>query len=182
MILSSAGLSVIAEKGTNFDFSLSKTVLACGDTFSVTVKSDEMTVSSVVCGILCDNDKLSCVSIVGSDPEYPDEIGINKTDGKSTRHEAYFVTSVNEANESGSVGAVFLNANEVSYSAGEVFTATFVAKAAGEAEITLYEDTDGADGYLSDNVKSMKVLIYDSDASDVANVYFNMDKNTLAIG
>ena len=182
LMLSSVRFAVIAEEGTNFDFSLSKTALASGDTFSVNLTSDEMTVSSIVCGILFDNDKLSCVSIVGSDPESPDEIGINKTEGKSTRVEACFVPSVNEANESGSIGAVFVNENDVSYSAGEVFTATFLAKSAGEAEITLYEDTDGADGYRSDNAKSMQVLVYDANAADDANVYFNTDKNELAVG
>ncbi len=182
LMLNSAGISVIAEGGTNFDFSLSKTALKCGDTFSVNLISDEMTVSSIVCGILFDNDKLSCVSIVGSDPESPDEIGINKIEGKSNRTKACFITSVSEANESGSIGAVFVSENDVSYAASEVFTVTFLAKAAGEAEITLYENTDGADGYFSDNVKSMNVMIYDANAASDANVYFSMDRDELAIG
>ena len=182
LTLSTVSVAVLAEGESNFDFKLSKTALATGETFSVSLTSDEMTVSSIVCGIMFDNDKLSCISIVGSDPEFPDEVGIDRSDGKSTWVKSHFIPSVDEANESGSVGAVFVSEDDVSYVSGEVFTATFLAKAAGETEITLYEDTDGADGYRSDNAKSMQVLVYDANAADDANVYFNTDKNELAVG
>ena len=44
LTLSTVSVAVLAEGESNFDFKLSKTALATGETFSVSLTSDEMTV------------------------------------------------------------------------------------------------------------------------------------------
>ncbi len=182
IIISAIDLRLDASGRTNLDVVLSSTALAVGDIFTVTLVSEMMTVSSIACGITFDKEKLTCISITGSDPECPDEIGINKTEGNKSWTRAYVAPSVEEANDAGSVGIAFLNTEDTSYAAGEIFTATFMAEVEGETDITLYEDSDGANGYRSDSIKSVKAYIYDRSAEENANVYFDMDKKEISVG
>lgn len=118
-----------------------------------------MTVATISAGISFDNEKLRCVSIVGSDPDYPNDIGLNMKDGKETWKDAMIASTVDEANASGNIGMLVSSIEDETYVEGVIFTATFEAIAEGEAIITLFEDSDGSDGYRSDQIVIDSVLI-----------------------
>jgi hypothetical protein len=133
--------------------------LAIGERVSVTLSSKEMTVQAFVAGISFDNEKLRCVSIVGSDPDYPNDIGLNMKEGKYPWKEALLATAVDEANASGDVAVVVYSISDETYVEGVIFTVTFEAVAEGEALFTLFEDSDGTDGYRSDQIVIKSVTV-----------------------
>lgn len=121
--------------------------LHVGDSVTVVVSNKAMTVSTFTFNIAFNKDKFKCESIVGSDSEWPDSIGINKTSGKTTWVDATTTSTIAEANSSGSVGFGWSATADVSYSEGKIVTITFVAKQTGDASFVLSEDSGGSGGY-----------------------------------
>lgn len=181
LILSAMNMYIIAEGKQNLELQVERTAISIGDTFSATLLSKEMAIKTIACGISFDSERLDCVSITGGNPENPAEIGLNKLDG-ATWIGASASPTVAEANNAGCVGATFVGTADTTYAAGEVFTVVFRAKAAGNAEITVFEDSDGTDGQLSNMAMVKTVTIYDSSEAEKANVYFTADKTSLSVG
>ena len=139
-----------------------------GDKVTVQLSVKEMTVSSFTCGVIFDKAKLECISIVGSDPEYPDDIGIEKASGKTTWTNFTAVSTIEEANSVGTVGFALGGTSDVEYKAGLFVTITFSVKARGNCAITLYEDTDGTDAFRSEEVASESLSIVEELTSPIA--------------
>lgn len=116
-----------------------------GDTIVVTVKNKEMTVKSFSARIEFDADKLECTDIKGV------------KNGKDNKN-AYLVDIDDDAVKATAfnytekvASATFPGTDDVTYQAGIIFKATFTVKAAGDFSITLYEDSNGADGHPNDD-------------------------------
>lgn len=171
-LLSSTALAVGGE--TNVSLTISKETVSAGDEVEVVLSYGDMTVSSFACGFSFDTDKYECVSIVGADPEYPDEFGINKTTGKNTWVGATASPTVEESNVTGTVGFVVAGTRDVSYAAGVILTAKFVAKVDGEVAFTLYEDSDGKDG--------CKVSVNVIPAAGEPNVTLSVSTKSVSVG
>ena len=152
-------VSAIAEQA-NVSFSVSKKIVSVGDEVSVVLSYNDMAVSSFACGFFFDKEKFECVSIVGADPEYPEDFGINKVSGRNTWVSATASPTVGESNVTGTVGLAVAGTKDVEYVAYTILTATFVAKAEGNADFILYEDSDGAHGFKSDNVVTKSVEVH----------------------
>ena len=163
MILSMSTMMVsFAEtEGTaNVTLEVDKTEVMVGDIITVTVKSNAMTISSFATGIFFDKEKLTCEYISGPDAEYPNDIGLTKTNGgKSPWVPATAVSTVAESNVSGTVGMAVAGTTDVLYSEGVIFTIQFKAIAAGTVDFILYEDSAGPNGFKSDSVDTIKVEI-----------------------
>ncbi len=151
-------MPTLADGGAaNVTMAVSDSALAVGDTVSVTVSSNAMTVCSFACGIYFDREKLECVRIEGPDAAAPDAFFLTRTAGYPVSATA--VSTAANAAEAGTVGFVIASANEAEYAAGTVYTATFRAIAAGSAAFTLYEDSSGSGGYNSDAVTTQSIAI-----------------------
>lgn len=116
-----------------------------GDTIVVTVSNKEMTVKSFSARIEFDADKLECTDIKGV------------RNGKDNKN-AYLVDVDDDAVKATAfnytetvASATFPGTDDVTYQAGIIFKATFTVKAAGNIAITLYEDSNGADGHPNDD-------------------------------
>ena len=176
LLLSLIPTAVFAADGeTNVEMAVSTDAVSgslkdvrVGDTVTVQLSVKAMTVSSFTCGIAFDKEKLQCVQIVGSDPEYPDDIGINKTSGKNTWVDFTAVSTRTEANNNGTVGFALGGAVDVEYQAGLFATITFNVIARGDCTITLYEDTAGTDTFKSDSITNQVVSIVEETASSIA--------------
>ena len=144
--------------------------LHVGDSVTVVVSNKAMTVSTFTFNIAFNKDKFECKSIVGSDSEWPDSIGINKTSGKTTWVDATTTSTIAEANSSGSVGFGWSATADVSYSEGKIVTITFVAKQTGDASFVLSEDSGGSGGY-KDTVSTTTATIL---KAPITNVTFTL--------
>lgn len=153
LMLSMATIA-FAQDSSNVILAVDKTTAGVGDEVVVTLTTKAMTVSSFTCGVAFDKTKLECKSIVGSDADYPDDIGINKASGKSTWTDFTASSSITDANNNGTVGFGLAGAEDVSYIAETFVTITFTAIAEGSTSITLYEDTAGTNTYKSDSADS----------------------------
>ena len=144
------------EKG-NVYIEVDKTEVNVGDEINVKLYTKDMNVISFTCGIGFDKDKLECESIVGADPEYPDEYDLS---AKGSRYptQASTASTAEEANNKGTVGFAFPGSKEVTYLADLLVTVTFKVKAAGEIQVSAYEDSDGTDGAKYD-AASIKTVI-----------------------
>ena len=158
MVFTSMGTTAFAAGGkTNVSFTVDKTTAAIGDTISVTISNDSMTIESFTCGFTFDLTKLECTSISGPDSSKPHIFKIYDKDGESTKATA--VSSTEDSNKAGTVGIAFAGTADVDYQAGVLLTATFRVKAAGDAAFTLYEDTGGTDRFKSDSIETKTVKI-----------------------
>ena len=152
-----AGSANETEEKGNVYIEVDKTEVNVGDEINVELHTKDMNVISFTCGIGFDKDKLECESIVGADPEYPDEYVLS---AKGSRYptQASTASTAEEANNKGTVGFAFPGSKEVTYLADLLVTVTFKVKAAGEIQVSAYEDSDGTDGAKYD-VASIKTII-----------------------
>lgn len=133
-----------------------------GDTFTVTIKSGEMSVTSFACGIKFDTNLLEVTAINSPTLRY-DTYDEDEGEDVEMRLEPTAISTVTEANGNGTVGAAWANATERSYkSRTTLIKVTFTAKAAGTATITLFEDSSGTDGYKNESVATETVTIASS--------------------
>lgn len=167
---------------SNVAMDVSATELTVGDTVSVTVSVKEgTTVSSMGLGIFFDTALLECTSVVGADESDPTYFYITTAAGR--QKEATACSSIEEAASAGTVGFVIVGTSEAEYAESVAYTATFTAIAEGTAAFTLYEDSDGTDGYKSDAIETAEVVISAGDTTvDVTGVALDQTEAALTVG
>ena len=119
------------------EMAVSATEVNEGDTFTVTISNKDMTVAGFGFALDYDATVLKLISIVSSDEEYPDDLGINKASGKTTWVDLTTWSTLAEANANSSFAAGLVGATDVAYAAGVVTTLTFEALSAAETTLTL---------------------------------------------
>ncbi|MCC8078365.1 MAG: Ig-like domain-containing protein, partial [Oscillospiraceae bacterium] len=171
-----------ADTESNVAMDVSATELTVGDTVSVTVSVKEgTTVSSIGLGIFFDTALLECTSVVGADESDPTYFYITTAAGR--QKEATACSSIKEAASAGTVGFVIAGTSEAEYAESVAYTATFTAIAEGTAAFTLYEDSDGTDGYKSDAIETAEVVISAGDTTvAVTGVALDQTEAALTVG
>ena len=113
-----------------------------GETVTVTLHSEAMTVKTFSGGLSFDSDVLTC-------------IGISTGAGYDRMADGALMTQLSttwEANANGNVGLSVVRTAEETYDAQELLTVTFTAEAPAEGGtyIGVYEDSDGMDGFAGE--------------------------------
>ena len=135
------------KNGSNLSVESSSSKIRQGETVTVTISNSDMTISSMGAGIAFDKSRLQCVSVTQKNSSID------------------VVSTPAEANKSGTVGFAIIGSSDKKYKSGVMVTAKFTAIASGSAQITLYEDSDGKNGYKSDNASSKTISISGSNSS-----------------
>ena len=125
----------------NLSLALSADKVKVGDTFTATLSNKGMTVSSFIAQLEFDKEMLAVTKI--------EQLGgFAKLAAGATIDPV--LSTPDEANDRSLVGVGFVRGSDKTHEAGEFLRVTFQAKAAGNTAISLYEDSDGADGYRGD--------------------------------
>lgn len=125
----------------NLSLALSTDKVKVGDTFTATLTNKGMTVSSFIAQLEFDKEMLTVTGI--------EQLGgFAKLAAGATIDPV--LSTPDEANDRSLVGVGFVRGSDKTHEAGEFLRVTFQAKAAGSTAISLYEDSDGADGYRGD--------------------------------
>lgn len=125
----------------NLSLTLSKSNVKVGDTFTATLTNKGMTVSSFIAQLEFDKEMLAVTKI--------EQLGgFAKLAAGATIDPV--LSTPDEANDRSLVGVGFVRGSDKTHEAGKFLQVTFQAKAAGNTAISLYEDSDGADGYRGD--------------------------------
>lgn len=125
----------------NLSLALSKRNVKVGDTFTATLSNKSMTVSSFIAQLEFDKEMLAVTKI--------EQLGGFAGLAAGATIDPVLSTP-DEANDRSLVGVGFVRGSDKTHEAGEFLRVTFQAKAAGNTAISLYEDSDGADGYRGD--------------------------------
>ncbi len=159
MVVSLCPFSAMAAGGaTNVVLSVDKTEVNVGDTFTVTIGLNDLTVSSVAFGFDFDKE-LAAVDLI--DDYY---FGLVYYDANSRPRYTYLSewSSKEEANRDGHVGLVVASGREYAYDASEAYVIIdFTAKKAGTVEFKMFEDSAGHDGYKGNWTHTTTVTIKD---------------------
>lgn len=125
----------------NLSLALSANKVKVGDTFTATLSNKGMTVSSFIAQLEFDKEMLAVTKIeqLGGFAKLAADATIDPV-----------LSTPDEANDRSLVGVGFVRGSDKTHEAGEFLRVTFQAKAAGNTAISLYEDSDGADGYRGD--------------------------------
>lgn len=158
--------AVYADDSGNVTAVQSGDILATGDTVTISLSDNAMTVSSFTCGVAFDPELVKVVAVTPS--------AIALTD--DTVWEPLVVSTPQQANENGAVGFAYANSADRSYEAGTVAEITFEAIAEGNAVFTLYEDSDGQDGNRSDSLQTLTCQI--SNDMGAMNYLVHMQEKT----
>ena len=162
MTVMALAVTVAAAGGeTNVEFVADKTEVNVDDTFTISFNNKEMTVKGFTAGFTFDKTLVECVSIVGVDPKYPDDYSLISGGGRGgvTYTAPTAISSIEKANNAGTVGYAYAGTKDVTYLENTLFIVTFKAKAAGTASFTLYEETNGTDAFASENIDTIVVTI-----------------------
>ena len=125
----------------NLSLALSTDKVKVGDTFTATLSNKGMTVSSFIAQLEFDKEMLAVTKI--------EQLGgFAKLAAGATIDPV--LSTPDEANDRSLVGVGFVRGSDKTHEEGEFLRVTFQAKAAGNTAISLYEDSDGADGYRGD--------------------------------
>ena len=151
--------------------------LHVGDTVTVTVSNQAMTVSTFTFNVPFDKDKFECTSIVGADSNYPDEIGLEKESGKNTWAGVQTKSTLTEANNNATVGFGWAAAGDTKYKAATIVTITFKVKATGSAKFVLSEDSGGTNGFKGE-VSSTSATILKAPITSVSFTLNDPTKGT----
>lgn len=141
-----AGAKVTVKPGSeqpqpNLSLALNTDKVKVGDTFTATLTNKGMTVSSFIAQLEFDKEMLAVTKI--------EQLGgFAKLAAGATIDPV--LSTPDEANDRSLVGVGFVRGSDKTHEAGEFLRVTFQAKAAGNTAISLYEDSDGADGYRGD--------------------------------
>ena len=141
-----AGATVTVKPGSeqpqpNLSLALSTDKVNVGDTFTATLTNKGMTVSSFIAQLEFDKEMLAVTKI--------EQLGgFAKLAAGATIDPV--LSTPDEANDRSLVGVGFVRGSDKTHEAGKFLQVTFQAKAAGNTAISLYEDSDGADGYRGD--------------------------------
>ncbi len=162
MTVMAFAVTVVAAGGeTNVEFVADKTAVSVDDTFTISFRNKEMTVKGFTGGFTFDTTLLECVSIVGVDPDYPDDFSLISGGGRGgvTYTAPTAISSIEQANANGTVGYAYAGVKDVTYLENTLYIVTFKAKDAGTANFTLYEQSNGTDAFASDNIDTIVVTI-----------------------
>lgn len=162
MTVMALAVTVAAAGGeTNVEFVANKTEVNVDDTFTISFNNKEMTVKGFTAGFTFDKTLVECVSIVGVDPDYPDDYSLISGGGRGgvTYTAPTAISSIEQANNGGTVGYAYAGTKDVTYLENTLFIVTFKAKASGTASFTLYEETNGTDAFASENIDTIVVTI-----------------------
>lgn len=166
MVLSYVPSHIHAAGGaTNVYMTLGSTEVSIGDTFTVTLSHNNMTVSSFTAGIKFDKDLLECVAVDGPmasvDPSYASFFYLTKAGVPAfmATVQATAVSTPAQANANGQVGFAVAATADATYTGQLLYTVTFKAKADGNAVFALYEDSAGTDGHKNDSIETQTVTI-----------------------
>lgn len=151
--------------------------LHVGDTVTVTVSNQAMTVSTFTFNVQFDKDKFECTSIVGADSNYPDEIVLEKESGKNTWAGVQTKSTLTEANNNATVGFGWAAAGDTKYKAATIVTITFKVKATGSAKFVLSEDSGGTNGFKGE-VSSTSATILKAPITSVSFTLNDPTKGT----
>lgn len=158
MVLAVMPFAVSAEKETsNLSIAVDKDTVEIGDTVTVTLENAAMSVFSFTGGLHFDTAKFTCTTITGSQGN--ETIYLTK-DGEPEA--AMIQSSVADATRNGNIGFAFVGTEESTYEADTIVTATFTAKVKGNAVFTVYESSDGTDGFspnISADADSVTVTV-----------------------
>lgn len=141
-----AGATVTVKPGSeqpqpNLSLTLSTGKVKVGDTFTATLSNKGMTVSSFIAQLEFDKEMLTVTGI--------EQLGgFAKLAAGATIDPV--LSTPDEANDRSLVGVGFVRGSDKTHEAGKFLQVTFQAKATGNTAISLYEDSDGADGYRGD--------------------------------
>lgn len=125
----------------NLSLALSARKVNVGDTFTATLTNKGMTVSSFIAKLEFDKEMLAVTKI--------EQLGgFAKLAAGATIDPV--LSTPDEANDRSLVGVGFVRGSDKTHEAGEFLRVTFQAKAAGNTAISLYEDSDGTNGYRGD--------------------------------
>ncbi len=149
MVMAVLPLSAMAEKATtNLAIATDKETLLVGETLTVTLSNNAMSVCSFTGGLHYDTAKMTLESIVGAKGD--EKIYLTR----GGEEEAAGVQStLTDAARNGNVGFAFIGTEEAACEAGTLMTLTFTAKVKGTAAFVAYESSDGTDGF-SPNVSA----------------------------
>lgn len=152
----------------NLSLTLSKSNVKVGDTFTATLSNKGMTVSSFIAQLEFDKEMLAVTKI--------EQLGgFAKLAAGATIDPV--LSTPDEANDRSLVGVGFVRGSDKTHEAGEFLRVTFQAKATGSTAISLYEDSDGADGYTGDisggtvTVEAATYLYGDIDGNGEVDLY-----------
>lgn len=125
----------------NLSLALSADKVKVGDTFTAILSNKGMTVSSFIARLKFDKEMLAVTKIeqLGGFAKLAADATIDPV-----------LSTPDEANDRSLVGVGFVRGSDKTHEAGKFLQVTFQAKAAGNTAISLYEDSDGADGYTGD--------------------------------
>ena len=125
----------------NLSLALSANKVKVGDTFTATLSNKSMTVSSFIARLEFDKEMLAVTKIeqLGGFAKLADGATIDPV-----------LSTPDEANDRSLVGVGFVRGSDKTHEAGKFLQVTFQTKATGSTAISLYEDSDGADGYRGD--------------------------------
>lgn len=125
----------------NLSLTLSKSNVKVGDTFTATLSNKGMTVSSFIAQLEFDKEMLAVTKIeqLGGFAKLADGATIDPV-----------LSTPDEANDRSLVGVGFVRGSDKTHEAGKFLQVTFQAKATGNTAISLYEDSDGTNGYRGD--------------------------------
>lgn len=141
---------VFAAVGTNLSISAGAGEVRPGETLTVTVQNREMTVAIFTGGFWFDLEMFEVTDI-------------------QTGDRVSLASTPEEANSGGTVGFAIMKASDTSYEAGTLLTVQLTAKKPGNAAFILYEDSDGADGFQSDDCGLVTVDVLGADGSGGSN-------------
>ena len=130
---------------SNITFSANTTKVQKGNKIKIEVKNNAMTVESFTGGFRFDTDAFTVASVTKNN----DSLSV--------------VSSVDEANEAGTVGFAIIGVSDTKYKAGTLVTVELTAQKTGTAEFTLYEDSSGQDGFKGSSVATIKTTITDAE-------------------
>lgn len=168
LTMMTAGISVVAlaaNGATNVVLSSVPTEVNVGDTVTITLSFNDMKAATLLCGVRFDNTLLECTSIVG--PLGEEDPGYFFVERKERPKEVEaIVSNLTQANTNSQIGLAVIGTSESNYYGNVLFTATFVAKSAGTAVFTAYEDSDGTDGYRGDGATATLTIKASAPACD----------------
>lgn len=157
LVIVCTGFPVYAVGSTNLTLTLDKTQAEVGDTVTVTIGNRDMRVVSFVGGITFDPTMVVCTGVNG-------KAMLTETDGDTVT--AVATSTVETAATYNAVGFAFAGTSPKSYREAAILTVTFEIIRPGSVAFTLYEDSDGANGFFSDAAETSIVRVAGVDSSE----------------
>ena len=160
--------TVVLAAGSNISMTVTPSAhtldtLRVGDTVTVTVVNNAMTVTSFVFNVKFDKDKFECKSIKGTGKN-PDKYYL--VDQYDDTVPSGTASTTAEANNSGTIGFGWAATSDANYKATTIVTITFEVKAVGSATFVLTEKSDGQDGFIG-QVSTTPVTVSSAASNDL---------------